>query len=108
MVQQVLPLGLRDDLEKSIRRFQEAVARTPWDCSERAIRLAHLGTSLYTRFERYGDPQDIENAIQATEAAVKLTAKDHPDRAGLLGNLSCQLCMRFQRFDALADLETAI
>lgn len=67
-----------EDLEKSIRRAQQAVNPTFQDYSNLAICLNNLGIKLKMRFERTGSMEDLEESIHRVQQAVDITPQDHP------------------------------
>ncbi|KAF6756099.1 CHAT domain-containing protein [Ephemerocybe angulata] len=97
-----------DDLATAISKLRRAVELMPNDHSDRALRLAWVGHSLWLRSKRTGDLQDIADAISAEQRALELTPEGHPDMAERLANLGTSLWSRFKRIGDLQDLTEAI
>jgi CHAT domain-containing protein/exonuclease VII small subunit len=101
-------IGRVEDLDKSIRASQQAVALTPLDSPARHSRLNNLGNGLSNRYLRIGRPDDLNQAIRAWQEAIALTALDDPTRAMPLNNLGIGLRNRYLLTGQLDDLEEAI
>ncbi|CAE6464338.1 unnamed protein product [Rhizoctonia solani] len=96
------------DIEKSIEYETRALDLTPEDHPSLPDRLASLGSSYYTRFQRIGELGDIEKSIEYYTRALDLTPQDHPDLPDQLASLGSSYHTRFQRIGELDDIEKSI
>jgi CHAT domain-containing protein len=101
-------LGQVADLEEAIQSYRQAVALTPANSPDLAMRLNNLGSGLRDRYTRLGQVADLEEAIQSYRQAVALTPAHSPDLAMYLSNLGNGLTDRYARLGQVTDLEEAI
>ncbi|KAF3930987.1 Nephrocystin-3 [Dactylellina cionopaga] len=99
--------GILEDLEKVIRKAEQAVATTPENSPNLARYLNNLSISYNYRFSKLGILEDLEKAIQFAEKAVAATPKNKPDLVDYLNNLAIRYSSRFHKLGNQADFEKA-
>ncbi len=95
-------------LTDSMEGLREAVAATPADHPDRAVRLTNLGIAVWALSERTGDLAAADEAVWAFREATHVTPAGDPDRPRYLSNPGSALQIRFERIGQAADLEEAI
>jgi CHAT domain-containing protein/tetratricopeptide (TPR) repeat protein len=96
------------DLDEALSLSSQVVTRTPSDSSNRASRLANLGTGLCDRYARLGTVEDLQQALDAFQEAVSLTPSSSPDLALYLTDLGLALRERYARLGVVDDQQQAI
>jgi hypothetical protein len=84
-------IGDLEDLESAVQIWNEVVAITPGDQSDRPSHLRGLAISLTARYQRIGDLKDLVAAHEVAEKAANLTPEGHPERARNLQSLAMSL-----------------
>lgn len=99
--------GGESDIAEAIHAAQEALALTSTNDAEKPLRLSNLGTSLFSRYERFKDPPDVEEAITFQLQASKLVPDGHADKATYLSNLGNSYASRWNNIRNPADIDAA-
>jgi tetratricopeptide (TPR) repeat protein len=104
-----------DDLDRAIRRGEEAAAMMTPEDSGRSVAQASLGSALAQRgLERlqyavvHNDASALEASIEASERAVTALPVGHSARMGSRCNLASALYTRFEWASEASDLDRAI
>jgi tetratricopeptide (TPR) repeat protein len=96
------------DLDLAIVHAEAAVAGTPTDDPDYAMRLGNLGLRLATRFNLSGDRNDLDRSIDLAHAGLAIGGLSPHDRRRLLGNLAIRLKTRHAQMSHAEDLDAAI
>jgi tetratricopeptide (TPR) repeat protein len=99
--------GGREDLDRAVAAYEEALSATPEADPDWPAYHANLGNVLHQRFDVTGDPEDLDRAVDHFETALVRTPKGSPDRPMYLNNLSATLSARAEHVDKPADLRRA-
>ncbi|KAG8989991.1 hypothetical protein FRB93_003367 [Tulasnella sp. JGI-2019a] len=97
-----------EDLDSSIKNWQNALALFLADHDTRASILKNLGQLFRVRSDRKGDMGDLEESIYHQQAALSLWPTDHPIQPSALSKLGNALRTRFYRRGDMADLDESI
>lgn len=97
-----------EDINRAIRRQDEAVALTPETHINMPIWLTNLGNSLQLRFEHSSALEDIELAISHQEHALRILPQGHALNSSVLNDLGNSLRLRFGWSGEPADINQAI
>ncbi len=84
------------DLDAAIARHRAAVASTPPESLDRAVRLSNLGVALAARPELHpGAEADLDEALVTHAEAVERAGPGHPDRAAIVAHRASALLTAF-------------
>ncbi|KAG9028222.1 hypothetical protein FRB95_006723 [Tulasnella sp. JGI-2019a] len=97
-----------EDLDDSIKSWQNVLVLCPIGHGIRQSILKNLGKSLQARFDRRGDMDDLEDRICHQQAALSLWPMDHPVCPSSLINLGNSFRARFNRQGDMGDLDESI
>ncbi|KAH7121614.1 CHAT domain-containing protein [Dactylonectria macrodidyma] len=103
-----LRTGYDLDLDTSIGRYQEIIAKMPLAHPDRAERLFDLGAVHRSRFERKGTLSDIDLTIHYHQEAITIAPLDDPTRPTRLFDLGLAHNHRFTVTNVLKDLNAVI
>ncbi|MDL5206524.1 hypothetical protein [Streptomyces sp. ALI-76-A] len=69
------------DFDRAVDLVLLAVAATPADHPDRALRLFNLARVHQTRYEHSGDPADLDRSVDLARETAAAVPAGHPQRA---------------------------
>jgi tetratricopeptide (TPR) repeat protein len=100
--------GRLDDLDETVARQREALARQDPAAPGYPAMLSNLGIALQDCFRYRHDGPLLDESIRLHERAVADCPPRSPDHPGYLSTLASAVLHRFERDDQAADLDRAI
>ncbi|KAF8181727.1 TPR-like protein [Mycena galopus ATCC 62051] len=87
---------------------EEVVHLTPDSHPDKPKSLDNLGSSLLTRFKRFGELDDLNRSVSMREKAIHRAPDAHVDKPSMMNNLGNSLLIRFERLGDLSDLNKSV
>jgi tetratricopeptide (TPR) repeat protein len=97
-----------DDLDASVRAFEQSLADGAPQVAVMSDTLAQLGAVLLRRADTRGDRRDLDKAIERLREAVARTDLRHDDYASRAETLGNALWDRVERYGTISDLDECI